>query len=85
MREQGSSRAVQDSLNGIVGEQVIRRLGSPGDLFRVHVRPLWGDHFRVNVFVGKDAASAVIADSYFLVADEEGNIVTSSPEIARRY
>ncbi len=85
VQEQGSSRALQDSLNDIIGEQVVHCLGSPSDLFKVHVRPLWRDHYRVNVFVGKDAASALIARSYFLEADGEGNIVTSSPKIVRRY
>jgi predicted NBD/HSP70 family sugar kinase len=85
MQDQTSNPAVQNSLNDIIGEQLIHCVGSPSDLFRVHVRPLWKDHYRVNVFVGKDATSALIASSYFLRADGEGNILTSSPEISKRY
>jgi hypothetical protein len=64
---------------------VVHSLGSPADLFGVRVRPLWKDHYRVNVFVGKDATSGRVADSFFLTADGEGNILTSSPEIVRVY
>jgi hypothetical protein len=39
----------------------------------------------VNVLVGKDFASTRIANSFFLTADGKGNIVTSSPKIARLY
>jgi hypothetical protein len=71
-------------LSAKIGKQVIHTLGRPGELHRVHVRPLWRDHYRVNVVVG-DAASARIAHSYFLVADSEGNVVTSIPSITRHY
>jgi hypothetical protein len=39
----------------------------------------------VNVFVGKSATSARIAESFFLTADDEGKILVSSPEITRLY
>jgi hypothetical protein len=35
----------------------------------------------VNVLVGENAAAARIADSYFVLADSDGNIVKASPEI----
>src|SRR5207253_2305820 len=76
---------MRETLNDLIGEQVVHKLGSPDDLFRVQVRSLWKDHYRVNVFVGKDATSARVANSYFLVVDDDGNIVTSSPKIARQY
>jgi hypothetical protein len=74
-----------DTLNALIGKQVLRTLGSPGDIFKVKVHPLGNDRYRVNVLVGKDFASARIANSFFLTADGEGNIVTSSPKIARLY
>jgi hypothetical protein len=49
------------------------------------VRPLWQDHYRVNVFIGADAASAKIAHSYFLVVNSDGNIIASTPKITRQY
>ena len=67
----------------IVG-QLMHALGRPAALYRVEVRPLWEDHYRVNVLVGTDAASSRVAQSYFLVTDEDGNILASTPKITRR-
>jgi hypothetical protein len=78
-------RHMRETLQELIGEQVVHTLGAPDDLFGIHVRPLWKDHYRVNVFVGKDATSARVANSYFLVVDDNGNIVTSSPQIEKRY
>jgi hypothetical protein len=64
---------------------VMHALGNPGNLHSVQVRPLWEGHYRVNVFVGLDAASAKVAHSYFLVTDDNGNIVASTPKIGKRY
>lgn len=75
----------RDTPSDHIGKQVVGSLGSPGDLLKVQVRPLGSDRYRVNVFVGKEVASARISDSFFLTADDEGNIITSSPGIFRRY
>jgi hypothetical protein len=72
-------------LNELIRKQVVRFLGSPDDLLKMQVRPLGGDHYRVNVVVGKDATSGRITDSFFLTTDEEGTILTSSPEMVRVY
>ena len=60
-------------------------LGQPGNLFKVQVKRLWDDHYRVNVLVGADAASVLLAHSYFLVTDAGGRIVSSVPRIDRHY
>jgi hypothetical protein len=75
----------RQQLNAVIGKHVIHTLGQPGDLYTVQVRPLWEDHYRVNVLVGVDAASAKVAHSYFLVADSDGNITASTPKITRQY
>jgi hypothetical protein len=75
----------RQQLNDAIGRHVIRSLGQPGDLERVQVRHLWDDHYRVNVFIGMDAASARVANSFFLVVDHEGNILTSNPKITKQY
>jgi len=72
-------------LNAVIGKQVMHTLGEPGELRNVQVRPLWEDHYRVNVLVGPDAASVKVAHSYFLVADGQGNVVTSTPKITKQY
>jgi hypothetical protein len=75
----------RESLRALIRAQVVRMLGTPEDMRKVLVHPVGQASYRVNVVVGKDAATARIADSFFLTADEEGNILTSSPKIARLY
>ena len=75
----------RQQLSAAIGKHVMRTLGQPGDLHSVQVRYLWDDHYRVNVLVGADATSARVANSYYLVADSEGNIIASTPEITRQY
>jgi hypothetical protein len=64
-----------------IGERVIKALGHSDHFRTVQVRSLWGQHYRVNVFIGADAASAKIAHSYFVEVDLEGNIIESTPKI----
>lgn len=80
-----SKKAERQRLHAVIGKHVIHALGQPGDLHRVQVRQLWEDHYRVNVLVGGDPASAKVAHSYFLVADSEGNVIASTPTITRQY
>jgi hypothetical protein len=78
----------QDKSNAhdaVIAEQVLHALGRPTDLLQVQVRNLWQKHYRVNILVGPDIASMRILHSYFLVADSEGNIATSTPAIVKRY
>jgi hypothetical protein len=89
-QEQGRQPVDQDKQarqqrKAAIGQHVIRTLGQPGNLHGVQVRHLWEDHFRVNILVGLDAASAKVAHSFFLVADSDGNIVASTPKITRQY
>jgi len=78
-------KAVGSTRNDTIRKQVVRSLGTPGDLLSVQVRPVGGERFRVNVVVGKDFGSSRIPYSYFLTADAVGNILTSSPKIDRHY
>jgi len=83
--DRATDRDRSDARNDLIGRHVVRSLGSPVDLFKVQVRPLGNEHYRVNVLVGKGATSVRVANSFFLTADDEGNIVKSSPEIVRHY
>ena len=69
----------------VIAANVLRTLGEPEDRHQVQVRELWGDHYRVNVFVGPDALTMKVADSFFLQADVEGNILASAPAVTKRY
>ncbi len=78
----------EESLNGLtnlIARQVIQSLGSPMNFFKVRVHPVGTDRYRVNVLVGENAALARIANSFFLTADDKGNVLTSSPKIVRLY
>jgi hypothetical protein len=77
--------AGQEHLNGVIGDRVIHALGRPADRYRVQVRRLWGDRYRVNVLVGGDVTTTTVAHSYFLVADGDGNISATTPALTRRY
>lgn len=68
-----------------IGKNVVHSLGQPGDLHGVQVRKLWANHYRVNILVGENAASAKVAHSYFLMSDSDGNVVESTPAITRLY
>lgn len=75
----------RQTLNALVGEQVLHALGEPRNLLKVQVRPLWDGNYRVNVVVGADATDAKIPHSYFVVADADGNVLDASPKIHKHY
>jgi hypothetical protein len=83
--DQAEEALARSATNAFIGRQVVETLGSPHNLLKVQVNPLGSDHYRVNVIVGKNLASARVGDSFFLTADEEGNIVASSPKIVPLY
>ena len=72
-------------LEAVVRDNVMYDLGSPPGLHRVQVKCLWAGRYRVNVFVGDDAASFKVAHSYFLEADGDGKVLTSTPPVTRAY
>jgi hypothetical protein len=78
-------REKREALNNLIREQVIHALGKPIDLRKVQVRKVWDDHYRVNVIVGMNAGSVRVANSYFVVIDSEGGLVTATPKITKQY
>lgn len=74
-----------DKLRALIQKRITQMLGQPGNLMQVQVRLLWEDHYRVNFVVGVDAASARVAHSYFLHADNAGNIIATTPKITKQY
>lgn len=64
---------------------VLKALGTPADLLRIAVLPLWAGHYRVNVLTGPDIAAARVAHSFFVLADDGGHLVESNPTIRRHY
>jgi hypothetical protein len=89
-RQEGQRRSEQKALEAGLLESVLRDnvmldLGRPAGLHHVQVRLVFGTSYRVNVYVGEDAASAKVAHSYFVQADGDGKILSSSPAIVRAY
>lgn len=72
-------------LETVVRDNVMSSLGRPAGLNRVQVNRVWGNHYRVNVFVGTDFTSSKVAHSYFLEADGDGKILSSCPAITKMY
>lgn len=76
-------------------EWVLDQLGTPADLHRVDIKPLWGDYVRVNVFRNeekrdKDAyghdrvrREVTLSDSFFVLRTGAGFF--AHPEVKRRY
>jgi hypothetical protein len=86
----GEKRAEQKAqeaglLEAVVRDNVLCDLGKPPLPHRVQVSCVWGDSYRVNVFVGPNISSFKVAHSYFLRADGDGKILTSFPAITRMY
>jgi hypothetical protein len=69
----------------LLSRHVLRALGQPDAPHRVEVRHLWEEHYRVNVFIESGTASFRVAHSYFLVTDESGAVLASTPAITRQY
>jgi hypothetical protein len=64
---------------------VLHALGEPHNPFQVHIQPLRDGNYRVNVFVGTNAANAKIPYSFFVEADDDGKVLSSSPTIHMLY
>jgi hypothetical protein len=81
----GRGHQQHEGRDAVIGEQILFALGQPDDLHRVQVRRLWGNRYRVNVYTGADATLARVANSYFVIADDAGDIVETTPRIVRQY
>ncbi|MBY0589342.1 hypothetical protein K2X85_19375 [bacterium] len=70
-----------------IADRVFERLGRPRDLFRIQIRNVWGDKFRVNVYRETDATQALprveMTDSFFVTTDHE--TMTTRPAIEKKY
>jgi hypothetical protein len=77
----------EESTSQLVTGRVLARLGRPRHLYRVTVKPLWSDHYRVNVYCTVDPdrpmTTVAMTDSFFVTVTADG--ITSSPEIERKY
>ena len=70
-----------------IGDYVLDRLGRPNNLYRVDVKKLWGDKFRVNVLCTVEKGLRLdivrITDSFFATVSDLG--IETVPAIAKKY
>lgn len=66
---------------------VLTALGRPVDLLKVTVANVYNNRYRVNVFraVIEDNERVHLTDSFFVIADDDGEVFTFRPEIVRKY
>ena len=84
-KEKTLEKDKRETLDDLISEQVIHALGKPIDLRKVQVRKVWKDHYRVNVIVGMNAGSVRLANSYFVVINSDGCLITATPKITKQY
>jgi hypothetical protein len=73
------------ALKDIIRNQVVSALGVPADLLKVQVREVAVERYRVNVLIGPNAGSAKVANSFFIVADANGRLISATPPIIKEY
>jgi hypothetical protein len=69
----------------VIRTGVLAALGRPSRLLKVAVLPLWGNNFRVNVWTAEGGVGNGIPNSYFVTADDRGDILRSEPPIHKLY
>jgi hypothetical protein len=72
-----------EHLSPVIARRLLEALGRGGEGWRGQVRRLWEGHYRVNLLTGAAPASTRIVASYFLVVDDDGSILASTPAIGR--
>jgi hypothetical protein len=79
----GESNPAQDPerLAAAIRRSVLLALGRPADVLKVTVRLVTGNSYRVNVVTGADVTAARISHSFFVEADDRGNVLGSVPAI----
>lgn len=68
---------------------VMKQLGTPPNFMKSKAINVFGNHYRVNVYVVIDGDCLVkrssIAYSYIVLADKEGKLIDSQPEIIKMF
>jgi len=72
-------------LEKVVAEAVLSRLGRPEGLVEVRAINVFGDSWRVNVVCEDGQYSNKYPDCFFLTVSPDGEILSSNPEIKRKY
>lgn len=84
-RQPDQKKQEKGLLEAVIRDNVLTELGQPDGIVRVQVTCVWGNRYRANVFVGANLTSLKVAHSYFLEADGNGKILSSSPALKQVY
>ena len=72
-----------DTYGPVIRQQVLAALGAAAGRSVVRVRPLWGNNYRVNVFLDGDPTDGRITHSFFVVIDAAGTVIASTPALTQ--
>jgi hypothetical protein len=72
-------------LANVIARAVLELLGRPHDLVDVRAINVFGDSWRVNVICQDGQFSNKYKDCFFVTVSPEGEILTSNPEIRKKY
>ena len=83
----GANQREQESglLEAVVRDNVLSLLGTPSGPHRIQVKCVWGNRYRVNVYVPDGTGAFRVAHSHFVEADGNGKIREATPPITRAY
>lgn len=68
-----------------IAKSVLKQLGRPKGLHKIATHNVYDTRWRVDVWVETKPGTVLIVHSYFIVATEGGEIVSSSPSIEKTY
>ena len=68
-----------------VGEQVLTQLGKPDKFTRILVTEVAPQRYRVNIRAKRDTWGEQLIESFWVVTDDNGGIVSTNPPIKRKY
>ena len=75
----------------LVGENVIKKLGTPPNFFKTKAINVFSNWYRVNVYTHVDIDNEKIIKrssikySYLVEADKSGTILSSKPDIVKQF
>ena len=82
-------KKAKKDLSEIIANTVVQQLGKPVNFLKAKAINVFGNSYRVNVYVTLNDDCLVkkssISYSYLIKADEEGNIVESRPELVKQF
>lgn len=87
-KEQPVEHPPTKNLSEAVTKNVLNRLGKPQNLTKIVANPVGDQRFRVNIWCAVNPEIIVhsdITDSFYVVVNEDGGIIRSSPDIVRKY